>query len=155
MSSPGIDKWIEEAPESWAKLADTKKGKKKLGYNNWKKKFLEGAKNENKDYLEKYLTDQQLKKIYTNGYGGTTKTTTTTTIQPTKPTTITVTRKTKTYTRTNTKNWGNQEQYVLQLAAKTKPTSQEYNKYVNILMNTGRTRQATTKKIQRTRKGLK
>ena len=151
MSSPGIDKWIAKAPESWAKLAKTKS--KNKNFNQWKEKFLEGAERENKPHL-KDLTDEQLKKIYTNGYGGTIKTTTTTTTI-TKPTHVIIKRNAKEYKKSVTPHWSTQTQFVLKLAAQSKPRSKEYNKYVQILMQQGRTRQATTKKIQRTRRQLK
>ena len=54
MGSPGIDKWIDEAPESWAKLAE--KSDKKLSFSKWKTKFYNGAKAANKDYAEKNET---------------------------------------------------------------------------------------------------
>ena len=132
MSSPGIDKWIQEAPESWAKLANTKN--KKIGFNQWKKQFFEGAKTQNKDYLEKYLTNDQLKTIYTKGHGGT-LTTSTSQIKPiqTKPTKITVRRNQKEYMRTVNPRWNKQTEYILKLAANTKPRSTEHKKYVDIL----------------------
>ena len=68
MSSPGIDRWIAKAPESWAKLA--KKSSKKKSFEQFKKEFFEGAEKENKSYLKNYLTNEQLEHIYTQGYGG-------------------------------------------------------------------------------------
>jgi ABC-type phosphate transport system substrate-binding protein len=151
MSSPGIDEWIDRAPESWAKLAE--KSTSKISYASWKKKFFEGAEKENKAYLKKYLTEEQLKKIFTEGAGGKIKSGGSPPIQ--KPTTIKVKRNNKEYTRQNTSKWVLQTQYVLKLAAEAKPRSADYKKYRDILIAQGRTRQAVTKKIQRTRKVMK
>jgi len=153
MSSPGIDSWIARAPESWAKLA--KKGKGKQTFEQFKKKFFEGAESENKGYLKKYLTQEQLQHIYTQGAGGIISRGGATPII-TKPvkTKLEVTRKGKQYTRTNTSNWRIESKFVLKLAAKEKPKSKEYYKYLDILMAQGRTRQAAIKKIQRTRREL-
>ena len=154
MSSPGIDKWIEKAPESWAKLA--KKTSKKTTFEQFKKKFFEGAENENKAYLKKYLDDDKLRKIYEQGAGGApvkikdrggTPT-------PVKPKVIQVIRKGKVYTRNNTARWDSNLSFTLKLAAKSKPKSKEYEKYVQALIAQGRTRQAAVKKIQRTRREL-
>ncbi len=68
MGSPGIDIWIAKAPESWAKLV--KKSSKKKSFEQFKKEFFVGAEKENKSYLKDYLTDEHLKYIYTQGYGG-------------------------------------------------------------------------------------
>jgi hypothetical protein len=148
MSSPGIDKWIAKAPESWAKLA--KNGSKK-SFELWKKEFAKGATEANKDYLNKQLTDAQLRDIYERGAGGTITKGGGSPIKPVKPTVIKVERKGKTYTRNTAPRWGLQSKYVLQLASKEKPRSKEYYKYLDILIGQGRTRQASIKKIQRTR----
>lgn len=154
MSSPGIDDWVKREPASWAKLA--KKGKGKQSFEEFKKKFFEGAESENKGYLRKYLTDEQLKHIFVEGAGGEITKGGASPIQP-KPikTKLEVTRKGKQYTRSNTQNWRIESKFVLQLAAKSKPKSDEYYKYLDILISQGRTRQAAVKKIQRTRKGMK
>lgn len=150
-NSPSIDKWIQEAPESWAKLA--KKSKRKLSFEQFKKKFFEGAEADNKGYLKKYLTNEQLKHIYEKGAGGTERTGGGDVInKPIKPTKISVTRKGKTYSRTTNPRWGIQSKLVLTLAAKEKPRTKEYYKYLDLLIAQGRTRQASIKKIQRTRK---
>jgi len=150
MGSPGIDEWIAKAPESWAKLA--KASKKTISYEQFKKKFFEGAELENKAYLKEYLKDDQLKHIYTQGFGG--RQETDHVIQPKKPVTLIVTRNGKDYTRQSTPRWGIQSKFVLKLAAEAKPRSAEYKKYLNILINQGRSKQAAVKKIQRTRKEL-
>jgi hypothetical protein len=124
MSSPGIDKWIEKAPESWAKLA--KNVNKKISFEAFKKKFFEGAENENKAYLKQYLNDSQLRTIYEKGAGGKI-TPTRTIIAPTKPTTIQVKRYGKEYTRKVAPRWGVQSKFVLFLASKEKPRSEKYN----------------------------
>jgi len=153
MSSSGIDEWIARAPESWAKLA--KKGKGKQTFEQFKKKFFEGAESENKGYLKKYLTNEQLMHIYTQGAGGESKPVSGGDVihKPTK-TKLEVTRKGKQYVRSNTGNWRVESKFVLKLAAKEKPKSELYYKYLDILMSQGRTRQAAVKKIQRTRREL-
>jgi hypothetical protein len=119
-----------------------------------KKKFFEGAEAENKGYLKQYLNQEQLMHIYTQGAGGVEK------IYadpvPVKPvkTKLEVTRKGKQYTRSNTGNWRVESKFVLKLAAKEKPKSELYYKYLDILISQGRTRQAAVKKIQRTRREL-
>lgn len=156
MSSPGIDSWIAKSPDSWAKLA--KDASKKASFEKFKEKFYAGAELQNKGYLKQYLTNEQLRHIYTQGFGGIIKQGEygATPIQP-KPikTKLEVTRKGKAYVRTNTSNWRIESKFVLQLAAKEKPKSKEYYKYLDILIAQGRTRQAAVKKIQRTRKELK
>jgi hypothetical protein len=154
LGSPGIDSWIAKAPKSWAKLA--KKAKKTDSFEQFKTKFFEGAEAENKGYLKQYLTNDQLQHIYTQGVGGTITTSEGTfkPIEPVKKTKIEVTRKGKTYTRSNTPRWSNNMSFVLKLAAREKPKSKEYYKYLDILIAQGRTRQAAVKKIQRTRKEL-
>lgn len=151
MGSPGIDQWVQDAPESWAKLA--KGASKKSKFEDFKKKFFEGAENENKGYLKKYLTDEQLKHIYEQGLGGEQKIYEPPTLI--KKEKIQVVRKGKEYTRTNNPRWQLNSKFVLQLAAKSKPKSEEYYKYLDILTAQGRTRQAAVKKIQRTRRELK
>ena len=155
MSSPGIDRWIAKAPESWAKLA--KDASKKSSFEAFKKKFFAGAEAENKGYLKQYLTNEQLQHIYTQGFGGTIKQGGygATPIQ-TKPvkTKIEVQRNGKTYYKTVTPRWNISTKFVLKLAAKSKIKSKEYYQYLDILINQGRTRQAAVKKIQRTRKEL-
>jgi hypothetical protein len=153
MSSPGIDRWIAKAPESWAKLA--KKAKKTDSFEQFKTKFFEGAEAENKGYLKQYLTNEQLQHIYEKGFGGTITRGGGSPIQ-TKPTKtkLEVQRNGKTYTRSNTPRWSNNMSFVLKLAAREKPKSKEYYKYLDILIAQGRTRQAAVKKIQRTRKEL-
>lgn len=153
MSSPGIDSWIAKAPESWAKFA--KKAKKTDSFEKFKTKFFEGAEKENKDYLKKYLTHDQLKHIYLNGIQPTTPIThpITNLPSPTK-TKLTITRQGKNYERTNNKRWDLRTKFVLQLASKEKPKSKKYYEYVNILIEQGRTKQAVVKKIQRERKRL-
>jgi hypothetical protein len=101
--------------------------------------------------LNKQLTDAQLRDIYERGAGGTITKGGGSPIKPTKPTVIKVERKGKTYTRNTAPRWGLQSKYVLQLASKEKPRSKEYYKYLDILIGQGRTRQASIKKIQRTR----
>lgn len=156
MGSPGIDIWIAKAPESWAKLV--KKSSKKKSFEQFKKEFFVGAEKENKSYLKDYLTDEHLKYIYTQGYGGE-KIEHPITILPIggsgspKPK-ILVQRKGKTYYKTVTPRWNINAKFVLKLAAKSKPKSKEYYQYLDILINQGRTRQAAVKKIQRTRKEL-
>lgn len=151
MSSPGIDRWIAKAPESWAKLA--KKSSKKKSFEQFKKEFFEGAEKENKDYLKKYLTDDQLKHIYTQGYGGEKiEHPLSTPVGSSPKPKIVVQRKGKTYTRSNTPRWDISSKFVLKLAAKSKIKSKEYYKYLDILIAQGRTRQAAVKKIQRTRR---
>ncbi|OQB40589.1 MAG: hypothetical protein BWY04_01294 [candidate division CPR1 bacterium ADurb.Bin160] len=152
MSSPGIDRWIAKAPESWAKLA--KKSSKKQTFEQFKIKFFEGAEKENKSYLKNYLTDDQLEHIYTQGHGGEK-------IEHPLPTPVVppkrkiiVQRKGKTYSKTVSPRWGISSKFVLKLAAKSKIKSKEYYKYLDILIAQGRTRQAAVKKIQRTRKEL-
>ena len=153
MGSPGIDIWIAKAPESWAKLV--KKSSKKKSFEQFKKEFFVGAEKENKDYLKKYLTDDQLKHIYTQGFGGTIKQGEygATPIQ-TKPvkTKLEVQRNGKTYIRSNTPRWSNNTSFVLKLAAREKPKSKEYNRLIDILVEQGRTRQAAVKKVQRIRR---
>ena len=153
MSSPGIDRWIAKAPKSWAKLA--KKAKKTDSFEQFKTKFFEGAEAENKGYLKQYLTNEQLKHIYTQGVGGTITRGGASPIQP-KPTItkLKVQRNGKTYIRSNTPRWSNNMSFVLKLAAREKPKSKEYYKYLDILIAQGRTRQAAVKKIQRTRREL-
>ena len=155
MSSPGIDEWIAKSPESWAKLA--KKGGKNITFEQFKKKFFAGAENENKGYLKEYIKEEQLRTIYEQGLGGTIKEKTGgSPITPTKkPRIIQVMRKGKNYSRMTTPRWGLQSKFVLTLAAKSKSKSADYEKYVDILVAQGRTRQAAIKKIQRTRKELK
>lgn len=154
MGSPGIDKWVKDAPESWAKLA--KGASKKTKFEDFKKKFFEGAENENKGYLKQYLTQEQLQHIYEKGAGGTIDVynggSKTPIVRKEK---IEVQRKGKTYTRSNTPRWQLNTKFVLQLAAKEKSKSKEYYKYLDILVAQGRTRQASIKKIQRTRRELK
>ena len=152
MSSPGIDKWIAKAPESWAKLA--KGAKKSNNFETFKKKFFEGAEAENKGYLKQYLTNEQLQHIYTQGFGGTITTSEGTfkPIEPVKKTKIEVTRKGKTYTRSNTPRWSNNMSFVLKLAAREKPKSKEYNRLIDVLVEQGRTRQAEVKKVKRIRR---
>lgn len=154
MSSPGIDLWIKKAPESWAKLA--KNANKKTSYENFKKKFFEGAELENKSYLKKYLDDSQLRNIYEQGAGGQ-KQERVQVIETksTRPEKIVVFRKGNTYTRSNSKRWGFETKFVLSLASKEKAGTKKYEELVNTLINMGRTRQAVVKKIQRTRKGEK
>lgn len=152
MSSPGIDKWIKRAPESWAKLAKSKH--KNQSFEQFKKKFFEGADQENKAYLRQYIKDDQLKTIYEKGLGQKIQETTTTPA-PVKPTKINVIRFGKTYTKTISPRWGLESKFVLFLASKEKPRSQKYKEYVNILISQGRTRQAVIKKIQRTRSETK
>lgn len=150
MSSPGIDSWIAKAPESWAKFA--KKAKKTDSFEKFKTKFFKGAEKENKDYLKKYLTHDQLKHIYLNG---TNATGAVTTIAPTQTKTkIIVQRKGKQYNKSNVGRWDLRTKFVLQLASKEKPKSKKYYEYVNILIEQGRTKQAVVKKIQRERKRL-
>lgn len=153
MGSPGIDSWIAKAPKSWAKLA--KKAKKTDSFEQFKTKFFEGAEAENKGYLKQYLTNEQLQHIYEKGFGGTITRGGGSPIQ-TKPTKtkLEVQRNGKTYTRSNTPRWSNNMSFVLKLAAREKPKSKEYYKYLDILIAQGRTRQAAVKKIQRTRKEL-
>ena len=151
MSSPGIDRWVQDAPSSWAKLA--KKGAGKLTFEQFKKKFLDGAESENKGYLKKYLDDSQLRHIYENGAGGEKRSTGSDVVHvPKKPVRIEVVRKGKTYSRMTSPRWELKTKFVLSLAAKEKPKSKKYEELVNILIKEGRTRQAVTKKIQRTRK---
>jgi hypothetical protein len=153
LGSPGIDSWIAKAPKSWAKLA--KKAKKTDSFEQFKTKFFEGAEAENKGYLKQYLTNEQLQHIYEKGFGGTITRGGGSPIQ-TKPTKtkLEVQRNGKTYTRSNTPRWSNNMSFVLKLAAREKPKSKEYYKYLDILIAQGRTRQAAVKKIQRTRKEL-
>lgn len=153
MGSPGIDDWIAKAPESWAKLA--KGAKKSNKFETFKKKFFEGAESENKGYLKKYLSDEQLKHIYTNGVGGTDVYNGGSKTPVVRKEKVEVHRKGKTYTRSNAPKWQLNTKFVLQLAAKEKPKSKEYYKYLDILVAQGRTRQASIKKIQRTRRELK
>ena len=156
MGSPGIDKWIEKAPESWAKLA--KNASKQNSFQEFITKFYEGAKLENKEYLEKYLTQEQLQHIYEKGLGGTIQKgdhVIQTPIQPTKTKIIQVTRKGKIYSRTSNPRWSKHLNFVIGLAAKEKPKSQEYERLINVLVAQGRTRQAAVKKVQRTRKEAK
>lgn len=150
MSSPGIDKWIKDAPESWAKLA--KGASKKTKFEDFKKKFFAGAEKENKSYLKNYLTDEQLKHIYLNGLNATGVITII--HSPPPKTKIIVQRKGKQYERSNVGRWDLKTKFVLHLASKEKPRSKKYYEYVNILVEQGRTRQAVVKKIQRTRKEL-
>lgn len=153
MSSPGIDRWIAKAPESWAKLA--KKSSKKKSFEQFKKEFFEGAEKENKSYLKNYLTNEQLEHIYTQGYGGEKlkQPLPTLPVGTPKPK-IVVQRKGKTYYKTVSPRWDVSSKFVLKLAAKSKIKSKEYYQYLDILVNQGRTRQAAVKKIQRTRKEL-
>lgn len=150
MSSPGIDRWIAKAPESWAKFA--KKARKTDSFEKFKTKFFEGAEAENKGYLKQYLTQDQLKHIYLNGLNATGVITII--HSPPPKTKIIVQRKGKQYERSNVGRWDLKTKFVLHLAAKEKPKSQKYYEYVNILIEQGRTRQAVVKKIQRTRKEL-
>lgn len=152
MSSPGIDEWIKRAPESWAKLAKSKH--KNQSFEQFKKKFFEGAEKDNKAYLKQYIKNDQLKTIYEKGLGQKIQQIDATPV-PVKPTKINVTRYGKTYTKTITPRWGLESKFVLFLASKEKPRSQKYKEYVNILINQGRTKQAVVKKIQRTRSVLK
>jgi hypothetical protein len=156
MSSSGIDKWVQDAPQSWAKLA--KKGKGKQTFEEFKKKFFEGAEAENKGYLKQYLTNEQLQHIFTQGAGGEISRGGATPIktEPKTPvkTKLEVKRKGKQYVRSNTSNWRIESKFVLKLAAKEKPKSEQYYKYLDILIAQGRTRQAAVKKIQRTRREL-
>jgi hypothetical protein len=147
--SDGIDLWIQRAPESWAKLA--KSATKKNSFEQFKKKFFEGAESENKAYLKDYLNEDQLKTIYEKGLGGT-KTTSGATPVKRETRTLSINRKGKSYSRTTSTRWELKTKFVLQLAAKEKPRSQKYYEYLNILMQQGRTRQAAVKKIQRERK---
>jgi hypothetical protein len=153
LGSPGIDSWIAKSPDSWAKLA--KDASKKSSFEAFKKKFFEGAEAENKGYLKQYLTNEQLQHIYEKGFGGTITRGGGSPMQ-TKPTKtkLEVQRNGKTYTRSNTPRWSNNMSFVLKLAAREKPKSKEYYKYLDILIAQGRTRQAAVKKIQRTRKEL-
>jgi hypothetical protein len=153
MSSPGIDRWIAKAPESWAKLA--KGAKKSNKFETFKKKFFEGAEAENKGYLKQYLTNEQLRHIYTQGFGGEIRIGGGSPIQP-KPikTKLEVQRNGKTYIRSNTPRWSNNMSFVLKLAAREKPKSKEYNRLIDVLVEQGRTRQAAVKKVQRTRREL-
>lgn len=157
MSSPGIDKWVQDAPESWAKLA--KGASKKSKFEDFKKKFFEGAENENKGYLKKYLTDEQLKHIYEQGLGGAEKVkikTISISIKKEKPTVIEVKRAEKTYLRSVGTHWSSNLNFALQKAAEAKLKSEDYYKFKQMIKEaTGRTDQAVTKKIQRTRKELK
>jgi len=158
MGSPGIDEWIAKAPESWAKLAEG--ATKKTSFQLFKKKFFEGARLQNKDWLEKNLTDKQLKEIYLNGVGGELKPVTkykqTHFEQKKEPVTLIVTRKGKDYSRQSGARWSPNLNFALTQASKTKAGSEEYNKIVkNIMDNTGKTRQAVVKKIQRTRRESK
>lgn len=153
MSSPGIDMWIAKAPESWAKLA--KKSSKKQSFEQFKQKFFEGAEKENKLYLKNYLTNEQLKHIYTQGYGGKKiKHPLTTPVGSSPKPKIIIQRKGTTYNKTVSPRWDISSKFVLKLAAKSKLKSKEYYNYLNILISQGRTRQAAVKKIQRTRKEL-
>ena len=154
MSSPGIDEWIAKAPESWAKLA--KKGAGKLTFEQFKKKFEDGAELKNKSYLKKYLDDSQLRHIYEEGAGGEKRPVGSDVIHaPKKPTQIVVSRNNKLYSRQSSPRWELKTKFVLSLAAKEKPKSKKYEELVNILVKEGRTRQAVTKKIQRVRKQSK
>jgi hypothetical protein len=152
MSSPGIDEWIKKAPESWAKLA--KKGKGKQTFEQFKKKFFEGAEAENKAYLKDYLDDAQLRTIYEQGAGGTV-TKSEVVSKPVKPKVIEVPRAGKTYKRATGGRWSENLGFSLKLAAKAEPKSQEYYDLRNkIMSSTGKSQQAVTKKIQRTRSEL-
>lgn len=149
MSSPGIDKWIKKAPESWVKLA--KKTGRKTTFELFKKKFFENAEKENKSYLKEHLSEDNLKEIYHES-GGTLQTTT---VKEFKPTRIQIQSGERKYTRTTTPRYGLNSKLVLNLAAKEKPRTPKYNEFVNILISQGRTRQAAIKKIQRTRRANK
>lgn len=155
MGSPGIDKWVKDAPESWAKLA--KGASKKTKFEDFKKKFFEGAEAENKGYLKQYLTQEQLQHIYTKGAGGTIDVynggSKTPIVRKEK---IEVQRKGKTYTRSVGTHWSPNLNFALQKAAEAKPKSEDYYKFKQMIKEaTGRTDQAVTKKIQRTRRELK
>ena len=154
MSSPGIDRWVQDAPSSWAKFA---KGKSKnMTFEQFKKKFLDGAESENKGYLKKYLDDSQLRHIYENGVGGEKRPVGSDVVHvPMKPTQIVVLRNNKLYSRQSSPRWELKTKFVLSLAAKEKPKSKKYEELVNILVKEGRTRQAVTKKIQRVRRETK
>jgi hydroxypyruvate isomerase len=153
VGSPGIDKWIVYSPDSWAKLA--KDASKKASFEKFKEKFFAGAELENKGYLKQYLTNEQLRHIYTQGFGGKINQgeygASLIQTKPTK-TKLEVQRKGKTYTRSNNPRWSNNMSFVLKLAAREKPKSKEYNRLIDVLVEQGRTRQAAVKKVQRIRK---
>jgi len=151
MSSSGIEEWVKKSPVSWAKFVKSKS--KNMTFEQFKKKFFEGAEAENKAYLKDYINDAQLRTIFEQGAGGTILKGGATPTKPVKPSKIEVQRNGKTYVRNAAPRWGLQSKFVLQLASKEKPRSKEYYKYLDILISQGRTRQASIKKIQRTRKG--
>jgi len=153
LSSDKIDKWVEKNPESWAKLAKT--SDKKETFKNFKKKFMKGAKESGKYGQVKHMTDSQLKRIYdASGVAKETKIKIEPEAKAFKTKRITVKRQGKTYKRTVAPRWEKTTTLSLKLVADLKPRSPEYNRYVaNLIVSTGRTRQAVIKKIQRTRKG--
>ena len=72
------------------------------------------------------------------------------------PKRVTIKRKGKTYTRTVTPRWEKHTQLALNMAAELPVRSKEYGQAIkNISKATGRTIQATKKKVQRVRKTKK
>ena len=156
--SDKVDAWVKKEPESWSKLAEnTKQGET---FDSFKKKFLKGARNNGKYGAVKHMTDAQILSIY-NASGLNDKI-----IKKTKgidwsgkafePKKIKVKRKGKTYTRTASPRWGKHTDLALNMASELNPRSQEYKLAItNISISTGRTIQATKKKVQRIRKKKK
>lgn len=153
--SDKIDKWVEKNPESWATLAQNKKGKE--SFDSFKKKLKIGAKANGKYNAIKHMTNEQIRTIYLASGTATNAEKRKTTTQFKEPAfktkTVTVKRKGKTYKRTTNTRWEKHTNFAIKIASKTKPRTKEYNQQVqNIMKATGRTRQAVVKKIQRTRK---
>jgi len=153
MSSDKIDKWVKKNPESWAKLAENKKNKQ-LTFEQFKKKFLKGARNNGKYKAVKEMTNSQISEIYNASGNITTKNRATNAEQKAfSIKKINVKRNNKEYTRSVQPRWQPYTLLAINLAAKEKPRSKQYKEYVNsIVESTGRSRQAVVKKIQRTRK---
>lgn len=153
--SDKVDHWVKKEPRSWSKLATT--NKKKLTLQQFKKALAKGAKTKGKYNAIKAMTNQQINKIYKASQYYTPPKTTGKPIKPKekayKQKKIRIKRNGKTYTKTINGQWKPYTQFALKIASKTKPRTKQYNEQVkNIMKTTGRTRQAVTKKIQRTRK---
>jgi hypothetical protein len=159
MSSPGIDKWITKNPDWWIEQVEKSTDKQTIKKQDFKKLLKSSLTKINKEHLLKHISKQNIENLYQKSKfnkqkpkGGIDKIIE----KEKKPKKIKVTRKGKTYQKLVAPRWNVQKYKIsLELTAKLKPRSKEYNEFVqNIVESTGRTRQAVVKKIQRTRQGL-
>ena len=156
--SDKVDQWVKKEPESWSKLAEkTSQGD---SFDSFKKKFLKGARNQGKYQAVKHMTNEQILSIYNASGLSNDKPKKPQGIQWSgkafKPKRVTIKRKGKTYTRTVNPRWEKHTQLALNMAAELPVRSKEYDQAIkNISKATGRTIQATKKKVQRVRKTKK